>query len=140
MSIRGSGVGKSAIALGCVLLVSLSAAFAMSGRKIRIGDDPSVKKGSPGVVLVEVADFECPYCGHGARDVLPRIYEKYVDPGKVELVFIDFPLEMHPHAFQAARAAACAGDQSQFWEMHHLLFANQRELAADRLSAYAAEL
>jgi len=140
MSIRVSGVGKAAIAFGFVLLVSLSAALAMSGRKIWIGDDPSVKKGSPGVVLVEVADFECPYCGSGARDVLPKVYEKYVDPGKVELVFVDFPLQMHPHAFRAAQAAACAGDQSQFWEMHHLLFANQRDLGADRLPAYAAEL
>lgn len=140
MSIRVSGVGKSAIACAFVLLVSLSAALAMSGRKIAIGDEPSLKQGAPGLVLVEVADFECPYCGRGARDVLPKVHEKYVGPGKVELVFVDFPLQMHPHAFRAAQAAACAGDQSQFWEMHHLLFANQRDLGADRLPAYAAEL
>jgi len=54
--------------------------------------------------------------------VLPRIYEQYVKTGKVELIFVDYPLEMHPRAFEAARAAQCAGEQGQFWDYHHQLF------------------
>ena len=72
--------------------------------------------------------------------MLPQVYEKFVRTGKVELIFLDLPLTMHPHAFKAAEAAACAGDQKMFWEMHHLLFANQRALAPDRLPGYAEEL
>lgn len=72
--------------------------------------------------------------------MLPKVYEKFVRTGKVELVFLDLPLPMHPYAFKAAEAAACAGEQKMFWDMHHLLFANQQALAPDQLPAYAEEL
>lgn len=72
--------------------------------------------------------------------MLPQVREKLVHTGKVELVFLDLPLEMHPHALQAAEAAACAGDQKKFWEMHHLLFENQRALGPDQLPGYAEKL
>jgi protein-disulfide isomerase len=72
--------------------------------------------------------------------VLSPVYAKFVPTGKLEIVFLDFPLPMHPHAFKAAEAAACAGDQKMFWEMHHQLFGNQRALAPDRLPGYAAEV
>jgi protein-disulfide isomerase len=53
----------------------------------------------------------------------------------------DFPLEaIHPHAFKAAEAAHCAGDQGKYWEMHVLLFANQRALSADDLPRHAGTL
>jgi|SRR6185436_11803729 len=114
--------------------------FAQKGLKISVADDPSMKEGSPELVLVEVGDFQCPYCGQGAREVLPQVYEKFVRTGKVELIFLDLPLPMHPNAFKAAEAAACAGDQKKFWDMHHILFANQRALAPEQLSGYAEEL
>jgi protein-disulfide isomerase len=72
--------------------------------------------------------------------VLPQVYEEYVKSGKVELIFLDLPLTMHPRALDAAKAAACAGEQQMFWDMHHQLFANQRALAADDLATYAKEL
>ena len=72
--------------------------------------------------------------------MLPFVETQFVDTGKVELIFLDLPLQMHPHAFKAAEAAACAGDQKKFWEMHHHLFANQRDLAPERLPAYAEQL
>jgi protein-disulfide isomerase len=72
--------------------------------------------------------------------VLPQVEEKFVRTGKVELRFLHLPLEMHSNAFKAAEAAACAGDQKKFWEMYHLLFANQRALAPAQLSGYAEQL
>jgi protein-disulfide isomerase len=72
--------------------------------------------------------------------VLPKVYEKFVRTGKVELIYLDLPLPMHPYAFKAAEAAACAGEQKMFWDMHHLLFANQQALAPDQLPGYAEEL
>ena len=72
--------------------------------------------------------------------MLQPVYEKFVRTGKVELIYLDLPLPMHPYAFKAAEAAACAGDQKRFWDMHHLLFANQQALAPDRLPGYAEEL
>ena len=44
---------------------------------------------------------------------------------------------MHPHAFKAAEAAACAGDQGKFWQMHDQLFSNQHALELSALSMHA---
>lgn len=72
--------------------------------------------------------------------MLPQVREQFVRTGKVELIFLDLPLDMHSHAFKAAEAAACAGDQKKFWEMYHHLFSNQRELAPEKLPAHARQL
>jgi protein-disulfide isomerase len=128
------------VLLGIVLLLGAQAAFAQKGRKISLGDAPSRKKGSPNLVLVEVSDFQCPYCGQSARDVMPRIADKFITTGKIEVVYLNLPLQRHPNAFKAAEAAACAGDQQAFWYMHDLLFQHQNELAAEELPKYAQEL
>ncbi len=47
---------------------------------------------------------------------------------------------MHPNAMPAAKAAAAAGKQGKFWEMHDMLFQNNRELGADKLKEYAGKI
>jgi protein-disulfide isomerase len=49
-------------------------------------------------------------------------------------------LPIHTHAFKAAEAAHCAGEQGKFWEMHARLFSNQNALAAGGLSQQAQAL
>lgn len=141
MRASARGMSPLVIVLGLILCLGVSSsAFARKNPRISVADDPSLKEGSPGLVLVEIGDFQCPYCARGARDVIPQVYDKFVRTGKVELVFLDFPLPMHPHAFKAAEAAACAGDQKLFWEMHHQLFGFQHALAPDQLPGYAEDL
>lgn len=142
---RASALGMSplVVVLGVIFgFVLQPAVFAKKNPRISVSDDPSLKEGesSPGLVFVEIGDFQCPYCGQGARQIIPQVYDKFVRTGKVELVFLDFPLPMHPHAFKAAEAAACAGDQKMFWEMHHQLFGYQQALAPDQLPTYAEDL
>ena len=57
----------------------------------------------------------------------PSLYEAYIATGKVYTVFRNFPLDFHPNAVPAAKAAWCAGQQDpkHFWAMHDWLFANQ---------------
>ena len=123
-----------------LLLALPSWVFAQKGLKISVADDPSWKEGSPSLVLLEIGDFQCPYCGRGAREVLPQVFETFVRTGKVELIFLDLPLPTHPQAFKAAEAAACAGEQNAFWEMHASLFGNQGALAPEQLAGHAEEL
>jgi protein-disulfide isomerase len=77
------------------------------------------------VAIVEYADFECPYCGAYERSVFPQILSDYIETGKVKYFYRDLPLPIHPHAMIAARAARCAGEQGEYWEMHDNLFAKQ---------------
>lgn len=75
------------------------------------------------VVIVEWADFQCPYCA-AASPVLDQVVAQY--PTEVRLVFKNYPLPSHEHSELAARAAVAAGRQGKFWEMHHALFENQQ--------------
>ncbi len=59
--------------------------------------------------------------------VEPEIIDKYVRQGQVKLVFRAV-LNLGEGSVRAAEAAACAGQQGQFWQMHRLLYQRQREI------------
>lgn len=91
--------------------------------------------------LIEFSDFECPYCAKYATETLPRLKAEFVEKGKLEYVFMHFPLEqIHRNANLAARAAICAQHEGRFWPMHDQLFENQRKLQIEVLSRLATTL
>jgi protein-disulfide isomerase len=68
-------------------------------------------------VVIEYADFECPYCARAHRilEGLP-----------VMRVFRHFPVKSkHPRARALAHAAEAAALQGRFWDMHDSLFEDQ---------------
>jgi len=90
------------------------------------------------ITLLEYGDYECPHCG-AAHPIVHRILDEVGDA--VRFAYRHFPLTtIHPHAEPAAEAAEAAGSQGRYWEMHDLLFANQRNLAVPQLVTYAAAL
>jgi protein-disulfide isomerase len=90
------------------------------------------------ITIVEFSDFQCPFCKN-ANNTVKQVLEKY--PGKVKLVFRDYPLaSIHPQAPKAHEAARCAADQSKFWEYHDVLFVKAPRLAPQDLKQYAVEL
>jgi protein-disulfide isomerase len=92
-----------------------------------ISDAATKGSADAAVVLIEYADFQCPYCGQFARQILPEIESRYVSAGKLRVVFKHMPLqEIHPQAVMAAETAECARQQGKFWQMHDALFADQR--------------
>jgi len=76
---------------------------------------PTLGPASAPVTIVEFSDYQCPYCRR-AQEVVDELVAKYKD--KIRLVHRDFPLEGHPRAFPAARAARCAHEQGKFWDYH----------------------
>jgi protein-disulfide isomerase len=90
------------------------------------------------VTLVEYGDFECPYCG-AAYPIVKEVQTRIGDG--LRFAFRNFPISTsHPHAEQAAEAAEAAAAQKRFWEMHDLLFENQKRLCDEDLRAYAEQL
>lgn len=81
-------------------------------------------KGNPEarLTLVEYSDFQCPACG-AYFPLVKQLSEEF--GAQLRLIYRHFPLQQHPHAELAARAAEAAGKQGQFWEMHDLIFENQ---------------
>ena len=88
--------------------------------------------------LVEYGDFQCAYCGKA----YPIVKEVQARMGhRLRFVFRNFPITTsHRYAEQAAEAAEAAGAQGRFWDMHDVLFENQRRLADDDLRGYAERL
>lgn len=100
------------------------------------GDTPAKGPSKAKVTIVEFSDFQCPYCKR-AQDSLRKVEELY--KGKVKLVSIQFPLDMHERAKPAAEAALCAHEQGKYWEYQDKLFAKQ-ELSDEDFKRYAKEL
>ena len=99
---------------------------------------PMLGRADAPVTLVEFSDYQCPFCQRFFTSVFPVLKKEYIDTGKVRYVFRDFPLDqLHPQARKAAEAAHCAGEEGKYWEMHEVLFRNQRALAATQLPEHA---
>jgi|SRR5689334_1455042 protein-disulfide isomerase len=92
------------------------------------------------MTMVEFTDLQCPFCREYGVNVFDEIKKNWIDTGKVRYVARDLPLEMHPQARTAARAARCAGEQGKFWEMHTRLMRNANLLSPDYISKAADEL
>ncbi len=103
-----------------------------------VADAPMLGRADAPVTVVEFSDYQCPFCERFFATTLPALKKEYVDTGRVRYVFRDFPLEqLHPQARKAAEAAHCAGEHGKYWEMHDLLFQNQRALALPELAEHA---
>ena len=90
------------------------------------GAEPPHMHGSPDapVKLEEFGDFECPPCAllHPILQTMEKQFN-----GRISITFREFPLvPNHQHALAAAQAAESAGLQGKFWEMHDLLYENQK--------------
>jgi protein-disulfide isomerase len=82
--------------------------------------DDHVRGTGAGPLVIEYADFECPYCA--------ALSARLADL-PVERVYRHFPVRAsHPRAWAAACAAEAAALQGRFWEMHDALFADQARL------------
>ncbi len=109
-------------------------------RRPEIADAPFKGAANAKVTIVELADFQCPFCKRVEVD-LSAVLLQYA--GRVKLVWLDKPLPMHKDAQLAAEAAQEALRQkgnTGFWLMHDKLFANQANLAREDLDRYASDL
>lgn len=90
------------------------------------------------VTIVEFSDFQCPFCSQ-SKTLVDQVLEAY--PKDVRFVYKQFPLTtIHQMALGAAKAAIAARAQGKFWEMHDIMFANNRELQPEKLKEYAGKI
>jgi len=99
---------------------------------------PSIGPANASITIVEFSDFQCPFCRQWQQNTYQPLMAAY--PGKIRLVYRDFPLtSIHPNAFPAAEAAQCANEQNAFWPYHDKLFSSEN-LSDDTYKQYAQEL
>ena len=101
-------------------------------------DDPSWGKADALVTIVEISDFECPFCAR-VTPTISRIKKEYGED-KVRIVWKNNPLPFHKNARPAAEAAQAVHDLGgDFWKFHDLAFANQKALTPENLEKWAVE-
>lgn len=135
---KSSGLSTNLVLSGVVLLVAVlvfggvlwtnsgtnqGAAAAVPAEVLRKPDSHTLTE-APGdrVTVVEFLDYQCPACAAYYKNVTQQIEQDY--RGQITFVTRNFPLEMHPLAMPAARAAEAAAMQGKYTEMYHALFDN----------------
>jgi protein-disulfide isomerase len=109
-----------------------------------VSSDKSAGPTDAPVVVVEYADFQCPYCKQFATGPELELRQEYVDIGKARFVFRHLAF-IGPESLWAANAAECANEQNRFWDYHDKLFQeqdgeNEGTFSRDNLKRFAAEL
>jgi protein-disulfide isomerase len=129
---RGPDIQAESAASGSALDQS-SASVPVSAK------DPQKGKPDAPVTIVEISDFQCPFCAR-VTPTLKQIEETYKD--QVRFVFKHNPLPFHNRARPAAEAAAAVfglGGGQAFYKFHDLAFANQQNLTDENFEAWAAQ-
>ena len=112
------------LAVGALYLFTGAAASEPSRTPPPGADDISFGPADAPLTVIEYSDFQCPFCAQYAP-MLASLRQTYGD--RVRFVFRFYPLANHKYATIAAKAAYAASLQGKFWEMHDLLFQNQKE-------------
>lgn len=119
---------------------------AQNNRRIQVSIDNDPVLGSPDapITLVEFSDFQCTFCTRFFFQTEPALKTKYIDTGKVKLVYKDLAINGR-ESTAAAEAGQCAHDQGKFWEYHDLLFSkrtgyNNGTFSKENLKLYAQEI
>ena len=108
------------------------------------GDPLAMGRVDAPVVMIEWADFQCPFCGKFARETEPALVKRYVDVGVLRIEWRDFPY-FGGQSVEAAVAARAAGRQGKFWRFHDAVYAlelppRSGQLTTSRLESIAKQI
>jgi protein-disulfide isomerase len=92
-----------------------------------LGDHVIGKDDAP-VTIVEYASFTCSHCANFHTTTFPKLKEKYIDTGKVKMIFRVFPTGPAELSIAAGMLAHCAG-KDKYFAMTSALFETQRNWA-----------
>jgi protein-disulfide isomerase len=121
------------IIVAAVALITFGSGFALYRSK-KAAEPVASKDGVAGgihvrgkadapVTIEEFGDFQCPPCGT-MSPILHQLGDEY--GSRLRVIFHHFPLPVHAHAREAALAAEAAHEQGKFWEMHDVLYKEQK--------------
>lgn len=118
------------------LFVAAAAAPAQAQEADWAKGDMTLGSADAPVTIIEYASMTCPHCARFHAETMKAFKEKYVDTGKVRLIFREFPFD--GLALRASMLARCAGPD-RYFPMLDVLFQQQRQWssAKDPVAALA---
>ncbi len=96
---------------------------ALTKSKLIQDGSPILGESSAPITILEWGDYQCTFCYRFHDTTLNTLEKDYIQTGKVNLVFKDFPLN-GPDSLLAAEASYCAEDQGKYWQYHDELYKN----------------
>jgi protein-disulfide isomerase len=107
---------------------------------INIGSSPTLGLDNAPVTIVEFSDFQCPFC----VKEYPKIKQVMAEyPGKIRLVFKNFPLNFHKQAFAVHAVTEFALLQKgpdAFWKLRDIIMTDPEKIDTATLRGYAQKL
>ncbi|MEZ5920360.1 MAG: DsbA family protein [Parvularculaceae bacterium] len=95
------------------------------------------------VTLIEYASTTCPHCAVFAEQIIPEVKEKYIDTGKVKLVFRAFPTPPVTYALIGSVLARCAAEKSgpdAYFLVTNALFRTQHQWIGENAKPELAKI
>ncbi len=108
--------------------------------KLKTDGLPRLGKPDAPLTIVEISDFQCPFCKEEAKMLRDNLIGTYRT--QVKMYFQDFPIEvLHPWAKLAAIAGRCVFRQNAeaFWQYHDWIFERQQEITAENFRSKLME-
>ena len=102
--------------------------------------DPQWGKATAPVTIVEISDFQCPFCSR-VEPTVQQLKDKY-GPDKIRIVWKNNPLPFHNRArptHEAAQTVFALGGNDAFWKFHKAAFSNQQGLTDENYEKWAKE-
>ena len=84
----------------------------LNNNSVTLGKDSALIK------IKIFSSFTCPHCASFHLNIVPKIKSDYVNSGKVQLIFIDFPLDQA--AFNASKLLHCVNKKKQISFMDYI--------------------
>ncbi|HZI94533.1 MAG TPA: thioredoxin domain-containing protein, partial [Patescibacteria group bacterium] len=120
-----------------------SAALAPEGEvvlKIDLTRFAVLGSSSAPVVVLEFSDFRCPACEKFSLTIMPNLTKEFIQPGKLKVAFVDFPMQGEESYTTVFESVHCAGKQGKYWQMHEALWENVGAFGDRQVLGYAGKL
>lgn len=123
------------VAIGCATEAESAQESAMVPAEMQVAGERADRarvRGSEDAVfqIVEISDFQCPFCRQFYEGAYRQIDSAYIQTGKVSYLWIGYANPGHGRAWPSISASFCAGAVGKFWPMHDVLFERQQEWGA----------
>ncbi len=143
---------KTAFGIGALVIAAVIGIGIFSANRDTVAAGPSIKVSlaelhTPGplgdkiigdekapVTIVEYASITCPHCATFHIDSYPTLKEKYIDTGKVRLIFREFPTQPAKVAISGFMLARCSGDR--YFPFINALFEQQQQWRNDPYNGF----
>ena len=109
-------LAKVCIVFSLLIFNSNSEEYQKYNNTVVIGPDEAVVK------IKIFSSLTCPHCADFHTKVVPEIKKEYVESGKVQLIFVDFPLDQA--SFNASKLLHCL-DQNKQIAFLDIIYENQ---------------